>query len=326
MSNNAHKPASEVINNFMELTKCHRVYLYGGAAIDRFMNPECKIMDYDIAIKDLEEYQHAIEKLREQGFEIGTPRISFNLSTVAKHPEHGIFDLSCMDIEKNGIYNFEKFYIEYSPAHPRGRAVDRFKTVRALREGRIEIINNPDEEKAYDLLRRFNVLAGKYVFSLDRDGINKDTIETIERRLKETPINKSTEHSRVRCLSRFLGAAFRSRPQDEYFAGIGKTNLMSYGYPQINKLINNQEFIESLKQKPAKDKIDLIEKMLEYSEHRELFIEEISLLSKREPDREDARVINKVNELSNEKTSLQHLDSAIISPIFNHIMSARKEK
>ena len=144
---------SSVIKNFMQITETSEVFLYGGAAIDRYMNHNAKIMDYDIAISDPHQYTKAINKLRTLGFDVAKPRIAHNLSTVAKHPDYGVFDLACMDIQKNGIYNLEKFYIHYSQDYPNGKAVDRYGTVRALREGRVEIVNNPDEEPAYHLLR-----------------------------------------------------------------------------------------------------------------------------------------------------------------------------
>ena len=182
----------DAISNFMKMTGASTVYLYGGAAIDRYLNPEAEIMDYDIAIQNPDEYVAVVDKLKKEGFDVGNTRVAFNLSTVAKHPKYGIFDLACMDIEKNGIYNLEKFYVEYSEKYPWGKAVDRFNTVHCLREGRIIPINNPDEEKAYDLLRRFSVLAGKYGFSLDRNGLNGDTIDTLHRRLQETPLAKGS--------------------------------------------------------------------------------------------------------------------------------------
>ena len=98
---------SSVIKNFMQITETSEVFLYGGAAIDRYMNHNAKIMDYDIAISDPHQYTKAINKLRTLGFDVAKPRIAHNLSTVAKHPDYGVFDLACMDIQKNGIYNLD---------------------------------------------------------------------------------------------------------------------------------------------------------------------------------------------------------------------------
>ena len=315
---------SDAIRNFMEMTGCSKVYLYGGAAIDRYLNPEAEIMDYDVAIKNPSEYVAVVDKLKGMGFDVGNTRVAFNLSTVAKHPEYGIFDLACMDIEENGIYNLEKFYIEFSNQYPWGKAVDRFGTVSALREGRIIPINNPDEEKAYDLLRRFSVLAGKYGFSLDRNGLNKDTIDTIHRRLQETPLAKGNEHSRVRCLARFMGAVLRSKKQDEFIRGMGQTELMSYGYPAINNILHNEDFIQSVADNRIKDKFDLIDRMLKHADDRDAFVDEITLLRKRERDREDPRVINRVDHFMDEKTSGKRLVNNIINPLFAYISAKNK--
>ncbi len=315
MLNNTGMTTHEVIHEFMSITECTEVFLYGGAAIDRYLNPNCEIMDYDIAIASPDDYIQALEKLKDYGFTVGNTRSTHNLATVAKHPKYGVFDISCMDIRKNGIYNLEKFYIEYSQNYPLGKAVDTYGAVPGLRSGRIEIANNPDKEKAYDLLRRFSVLAGKYDFPMDRGGINEDTMSIIERRLKETPIASTNKHARVRCLSRFIGAAFRQNKQDKYFQSMGKTGLYTYGFPTINQVINTPEFIEELKYNPAKSKKELIEKMYAYSKDKDAFVDEISLLNERERDREDQQVFEKVEGYIGEKTSLNRLYNSIIIPL-----------
>ncbi len=315
----------DAIGNFMKMTGASKVYLYGGAAIDRYLNPEAEIMDYDIAIQNPDEYVAVVEKLKKEGFDVGNTRVAFNLSTVAKHPEHGVYDLACMNIETNGIYNLEKFYIEYSPEYPWGKAVDRFDTVHCLREGRIVIANNPDEERAYDLLRRFSVLAGKYGFSLDREGINKGTIDTLHRRLQETPVKEENKHSRVRCLARFMGAVLRSKKQGEFLEGMGQTELMGYAYPEINNLLHNENFIASVKQKSFDNKLDLIDRMMEHTDNRDGLIDELLLLTQREKDREDPKVIQRVEALGAEKTSLKRLNKEILSPVFSYILSGRGE-
>lgn len=315
MKNNAPKPIPEVIDEFMNLTGCEELFLYGGSAIDRYLDPNCRVMDYDIAISNLEQYQNVIENLRTQGFDVGNPRLSHNLATVAKHPNYGIYDLSCMDIENNGIYNIEKFYIEYSKKYPKGKIVDTYHAVEGLREGRIEIANNPENEKAYNLLRRFSVLAGKYDINLTRGGINEDTMSIIENKLRQTPPGKHDEQERVRCLSRFLGAAFRRRKQAVYFKSIGKTGLYAYGFPALNQLMNDNKFIKSLQEAPATDKQNLINRMLAYAKDRDSLVDELSLLKKRERDREDIRVINKIEALDEEKTSKNRLNKSIIIPL-----------
>ena len=322
MINNAQKTNREVIEKFMEVTGCNYLCLFGGAAIDRYLNPDCEIMDYDIAIRDPEVYTRSIERLREIDCEVGTPRATaFTVATVVKHKDLGVFDLNCMNIEQNGLFNLEKFYIEYSSEHPTGKAIDTYGAIPGLRSGHIELAVDPAGEKAYDLLRRFSVLAGKYDFPLDRGGINENTISAIEKRLIETPCNSKNEHSRIRCLARFLGAAFRRNKQAEYFAKMGQTGLYAYGFPAIQSIMENQDFIEELTVYPAKDKKELIEKMYAYSKAKEAFIDEISLLSKRERDREDPKVFDKIVEYSSQKTSINKLNRDIIKPLLQFKLS-----
>lgn len=315
MPNNAIKPVTEVINEFMEMTECKELFLYGGSAIDRYLDPKCKVMDYDIAINNMDEYMNVLEHLKENGFDVGNPRLSHNLATVAKHPEYGIYDLSFMNIEANGIYNIEKFYIEYSTKYPKGKIVDTYHAVEGIRDGRIEIVNDPEKEKGYNLLRRFSVLAGKYNLDLSRGSINEDTMSIIEEKLKSKAPGKHDENERVRCLSRFLGAAFRRKPQDVYFKEIGQTGLYAYGFPELNKLMLNDRFIKSLEKCPVINKQSLVDRMLCMAEDRDALVDELSLLKKRERDREDPRVINRIEELDKEKTSVNRLNKFILSPL-----------
>lgn len=324
MTDNAPDTGS-VIKRFMKITETSEVFLYGGAAIDRYMDHNAKIMDYDIAISDPHQYTKAINKLRSHGFDIAKPRISHNLSTVAKHKDYGIFDLACMDIEKNGIYNLEKFYIHYSSEYPNGRAMDRHNTVRGLREGRLEIVNNPDQEPAYHLLRRFAVLAGKYNLSLDRDGINSPTIETIERRLVETPLSKENEHDRVRCLSRFFGAVLRSQDHSKYLHSMGETGLMRFAFPEINTLLLDKNFTENREVKNCKTKFDLVQVMLDQSPNKEGLIDELSILMKREADREEPKLMNKITAMVNSPASKKRIER-LINPVFSYIMQGGKAK
>lgn len=326
MENNAQKPTSEVIHDFMQMTGCTRACLYGGAAVDRYINPQAEVMDYDLAIGDIDSYRSVVGKLKDFGFDVGEPRSNNDFSVVAKHPQYGKFDLICMDIKKNGIYNLEKFYIEFSEEYPYGRAIDAYNTVDGLRRGVIKPVNDPDKEHAYDLLRRFSVLAGKYDFSLDREGVNKETIDILHRRLGETPVDKSTEYKRMRCLARFLGAAFRTQNMEGYLEGMGKTELFKYGFPAINDVLHSEEFLKGIKENQPADKFELIERMIGAAQDRDAMADEMMLLQKRERDREDPRVIHRVDALGEEKTSPKRLNRSILSPVFSYILSGKREK
>ena len=291
----AKNKSAQDVRNFMRLVGTPVMCLYGGAAVDRALNPDSPIMDYDLAIEDPDEYTRVVTVLKNLGYDVGNTRIAFNMATVAKDPKTGmVWDLSCMDIKSNGIFNYEKFYVKFSPEFPYGEDVDQYDTLNAVRAGRVEIINDPDKEQAYDLLRRFSVLAGKYEFSLDLNGINADTMEIIHRRLRETPLGRENVHARVRCLSRFIGAILRAKKQGQYVAGMGQTGLMCYAFPEINNVLCQAEFAESLANSPAIDKIDLLNRMYERSEFKRNFLSEISLLLQRERDREDPHVFELV--------------------------------
>ncbi len=111
--------------------------------------------------------------------------------------------------------------------------------------------------------------------------------------LKETPPGKENEHDRVRCLSRFLGAVLRAKDHSAYLEGMGQTGLMRFAFPQIQELLTDKKFTRSKEVQNSKTKFDLVCLMLDNTRNQDGLIDEIGLLSKREPDREEPRLIKK---------------------------------
>ena len=111
--------------------------------------------------------------------------------------------------------------------------------------------------------------------------------------LKETPPGKENEHDRGRCLSRFLGAVLRAKDHSAYLEGMGQTGLMRFAFPQIQELLTDKKFTRSKEVQNSKTKFDLVCLMLDNTRNQDGLIDEIGLLSKREPDREEPRLIKK---------------------------------
>ena len=64
--------------------------------------------------------------------------------------------------------------------------------------------------------------------------------------------------------------------------------------------------------------------MLSYTTNRDEFIDEIQILKERDKDREDPKVLQRVNDFDNEKTSINRLTTQVINPLFMYIQNKRR--
>lgn len=61
--------------------------------------------------------------------------------------------------------------------------------------------------------------------------------------------------------------------------------------------------------------------MLSFTTNRDEFIDEIQILKERDKDREDPKVLQRVNEFDNEKTSINRLTKHIVNPLFLYVQT-----
>ena len=115
----------------------------------------------------------------------------------------------------------------------------------------------------------------------------------------------------------------RAKDHSAYLEGMGQTGLMRFAFPQIQELLTDKKFTRSKEVQNSKTKFDLVSLMLDNTHNQDGLIDEIALLSKREPDREEPRLIKKINTVINapaSKTRIEHL----LNPVFAHIINKGK--
>lgn len=94
---------------FMENAGINEAFLFGGAVLDPLIKENPKISDYDICVKDQDDFYEALQNLDRQKFQISEVMRTHNIYVVINHPQLGQIDFSCMDPEDNGIFNIEKY-------------------------------------------------------------------------------------------------------------------------------------------------------------------------------------------------------------------------
>ncbi len=329
MTNNVQQTTFNTICKFMEEAQLNEAFLFGGAVLDPLINPDAKINDYDICVKDKDTFFDALKCLEARGIPISEVTRTHNIYVVIRHPEFGQIDFSCMDPETNGIFNIEKIYTGYRKVNGGGyksTLVDKYGAVDGMRRGQIRLACNPEEEGAYNLLRRFLAVSGKYGLDISQGGPNQQVIDEIKEEFK-----KSRHHipqDRVRCLSRLSASLRRSKNRNEYVKNLGEQGIFFTAFPDIHKLFNRPSFQESAELAQCTTQKELLELMLEHTqkEDRDAMVDCLRILARREPARQDKGVKMFVETVEQEKTSAARLNKEILNPLFVHILSGANIK
>ena len=318
---------SEDIKSFMEEAGLNEVFLFGGAVLDPLTREDAKISDYDICVKDSDVFYETLKKLEDKNCKISDVMRTHNIYTVIKHPTLGQIDFSCMDPENNGIFNIEKIYARFrrTPNGIENTVIDKYGAIDGIKRGEIRLACNIEEEGAYNILRRFLATVGKYDLDVSLNGPNQETITQIKEEFKK--LNHFIAQDKVRCLSRLPASLRRSKSRKDFVRELGQQKIFEKAFPEINRLFNNQEFIndEKLNQcQTQKEILWLMVKHTKKTEERDALVDCLRILSKREAARQDKGVKEFVSEIENEKTSTNRLTTNIINPLFSYIQNNRR--
>ena len=318
---------SEDIKSFMEEAGLNEVFLFGGAVLDPLTREDAKISDYDICVKDTDVFYETLKKLEDKNCKISDVMRTHNIYTVIKHPTLGQIDFSCMDPENNGIFNIEKIYARFrrNPNGIENTVIDKYGAIDGIKRGEIRLACNIEEEGAYNILRRFLATVGKYDLDISLNGPNQETITQIKEEFKK--LNHFIGQDKVRCLSRLPASLRRSKSRKDFVIKLGQQKIFENAFPEINRLFNNQEFIndEKLNQcHTQKEILWLMVKHTKKTEERDALVDCLRILSKREAARQDKGVKEFVSEIENEKTSTNRLTTNIINPLFSYIQNNRR--
>ena len=70
----------------MQDANLSKLYLFGGAVLDPLLNKNAKINDYDVCVKDEEDFYTGINALREKGYNVADVVKTHNIYVVIKNP------------------------------------------------------------------------------------------------------------------------------------------------------------------------------------------------------------------------------------------------
>ena len=319
------KRVSKDIVQFMQEANLDEAYLFGGAVLDPLISENAKVSDYDICVKNKISFYETLHNLEKKDFQISEVMQTHNIYVVMKHPTLGQIDFSCMDPENNGIYNIEKIYAKFYKKNNKymNAVIDKYGAIDSIKRGEIRISSNPEDEGAYNILRRFLAISSKYNLDISQDSVNQPTINKIKQEFEHC--RYYVPQDRVRCLSRLAASMRRSKNRQKYVKNIGQQGIFKYAYPEIHKLFNNPQFYNNEKLNSCETQKELLELMLAnvHNEDRDAMMDCLMILSRREKARQDKGVKAFVENMENEKTSSQRLNKQILTPLFNHILSKR---
>jgi len=329
MTNNAQENTDLIIAQFMDQARVNEAFLFGGAVIDPLINPAAKINDYDVCVKDRDTFFEALKSLEEQGIPTSEVTRTHNIYVVVNHPEFGQIDFSCMDPEANGIFNIEKIYTKYRKINRGGYTstlVDKYGAVDGLKRGEIRLACNPEEEGAYNILRRFLAVTGKYGLDISKNGANQKVINEIKEEFKKD--RRYIPQDKVRCLSRLFASLRRSKNRPQYVKNLGEQGLFFNVFPEIHKIFNRECFQNSPELKQATTQKELLELVWSYTSlsDKDEMVDCLRILSKREPARQDKGVKIFVENLEQQKTSPTRLNKEVLNPLFSHIYAQKGRK
>lgn len=329
MTNNVQQETFNNVCKFMNQARLNEAFLFGGAVLDPLINPNAKINDYDICVKDKDTFFETLKNLEALGIPISEVTRTHNIYVVIQHPEFGQIDFSCMNPETNGIFNIEKIYTKFCKINGGGyksTLVDKYGAVDGLRRGQIRLACNPEEEGAYNLLRRFLAVSGKYGLDISKEGPNQPVIDEIKEEFKKN--RHHIPQDRVRCLSRLSASLRRSQKRNEYVKNLGEQGIFFLAFPDIHKLFNRPSFQSSTALARCATQKELLELMLAHTkkEDHDAMVDCLRILARREPARQDKGVKMFVETIEQEKTSATRLNKEILTPLFVHILSGANNK
>lgn len=320
----------KVVNDIQQLmteADVHELYMFGGAVLDTLLNKDAKVNDYDVCVKEDAVFYKTLLNMKKSQCQVSDVMRTHNIYAVIKHPQLGQIDFSCMDPEDNGILNIEKIYARFNLTKNgvTYQVVDKYDALDCIKQGKIRLASLPEKEGAYNILRRFLAVAGKYDIDIRPGGINQPFINQMNEAFSQN--YPYVAQDRVRCLSRFAASLKRSKNRPEFVKNLYEQKIFEQPFPDIHKLLGNPAFQNAEKLKTADSQKELLWLMLRSvkGEARDDFVDTILLLSKREKARQDSGVNEVVTQLSNEKTSPERLNKKVINPVYHFIMNKQNK-
>lgn len=319
---------SNDVQQFMQDAGLNEAFLFGGAVLDPLIRDDAQINDYDLCVKSEDSFYEALRNLEKKNIPVSDVMRTHNIYVVVRHPQLGQIDLSCMDPEDNGIFNVEKIYARFTRRGGviENEVIDKYGAVEGMRNGKIRLSSTPEKEGAYNILRRFLAITGKYNLDISRGSVNQEAINQVNRAFEAG--YRYIPQDKVRCLSRLAASLKRSKDRKSYVQNTAAQHIFANAFPDVHKLFNNEAFQNCDKLQDCTSQKELLELMLANVDFkdRDAMVDCLLLLAKREKARQDKGVKLFVDALGDEKTSPERLSKNILTPLFNYIMVQKSGK
>lgn len=319
---------SRDVEQFMQDAGLDEAFLFGGAVLDPLLNPDAKVNDYDLCVRSEDAFYEALSQLERKNIDVSDVMRTHNIYAVVRHPQLGQIDLSCMDPEDNGIFNVEKIYARFKRKNGvvDNVVIDKFGAVDSMRSCKIRLASTPEKEGAYNILRRFLAISGKYNLDISKGGVNQEAVDQINKAFDAG--YRFIPQDKVRCLSRLVASLKRSQDRKKYVKDIAEQNILARSFPDVHKLFQNEMFQNCDKLQDCSSQKELLELMLANVDFRDrdAMIDCLMQLSRREKARQDKGVNAFIEAVSDEKTSAARLNKSILSPLFAHIAAGKNAR
>ena len=301
------------INVFMQDAGLTKLYLFGGAVLDPLLNENAPINDYDVCVKDEEDFYAGINALKEKGYNVADVIKTHNIYVVIKDPNGMQFDFSCMDPEDNGILSLEKIYAEF----PANKIIDKYDSVGACLRQEFRLASNPKKEGAYNVLRRFLAAAQKYHFPIHKGSQNQDIIDTMKAEFKSQGV--AVKQDKVRCLDRLIKILAKEKNKEKLIRDFAEQEILKDAFPNFHKLFSEEKFRKSEQLQQLSDPGKLLDFIIQYHRdgdfRRDELVNSAAILLYREKARAHPSVLHTINKALREKTSFNRLNQEIITPL-----------
>ena len=304
------------INNFMQDANLSKLYLFGGAVLDPLWNPQAKINDYDVCVKDEEDFYSGIIALKDKGYSVADVVKTHNIYAVIKNAEGMQFDFSCMDPEDNGILSIEKIYAEF----PTNQIIDKYDSLGACQRQEIRIAANPKKEGAYNVLRRFLAVAQKYHFPINKGSHNQETIDRIKAEFKAQTV--AVKQDKVRCLDRLVKILAKEQNKKQLLTDFAEQELLKDAFPNFHNLFCEEKFCNAQELQIISDPGKLLDFIIHYHKNGDFRKDELVnsalILLYREKARANPSILKTIHNSLQEKTSANRIEKEILAPLLQY--------
>ena len=269
--------------------------LFGGTAIDLLINPSTEICDLDIGIGEGKKYIKQCKKqLKLSNYQIiGKDRPYFTnmidpVTMVFAKNNRWLLDISFMNnIWDIGQFDIESLFFRY----PELDYIDRYNTLKALKEKTMRSIHGLYKENPYLLLNRIINICAKYDMNMSKNPVHRNSINVLKKRISNwnPPNSFHGKMAKIAHYSTVLKAMRRAKNRYAFIKDLIATGLLLETMPELQKLLKNLSPQEITLLEKAKTKGEIIEILVKITDpkDRQKLKQRFRTLRLREWDLED---------------------------------------